>query len=158
MREGTLQQVDSPDGIYRFPANLFVADFIGNPKVNLLEGQVDGSDCVDLGSFLVNVRTRGATGKVVVAVRPEDIAISTEPVAGAVEFSAYSVLPAGADSTIVARRGSVEITVKVIGISKIKMDDRIWLGFNRDTLNLYDKESGSLVVAKAEQERSNSIA
>ena len=64
------------------------------------------------------------------------------------EFSAYSVLPSGADSTIIARLGDVELTVKEMGISKIKMDDKIWLKFNPDTLNLYDKESGNLVVSR----------
>jgi len=80
-------------------------------------------------------------------VRPEDIAVSTKPMPGGIEFSAYSVLPSGADSTIVARRGEMEITVKVMGISAIKMDEKIWLKFDAETLNLYDKESGSLVVS-----------
>jgi len=83
---------------------------------------------------------------VVVAVRPEDIAISTQPEPGAVEFTAYSVLPAGADTTILAHLEDIEMTVKVTGISKIKMDDKVWLKFDPATLNLYDKESGNLVV------------
>jgi ABC-type sugar transport system ATPase subunit len=145
MKEGVLQQLDSPDRIYRYPANLFVADFIGNPKVNLLDGVVDGNGSVDLGGFSLAVDTQRATGNVVVAVRPEDIAISTESVPGAAEFTAYSVLPAGADSTIVAHRKSTEITVKVVGISKIRMDDKIWLKFDPQALNLYDKESGNLI-------------
>jgi len=147
MKEGVLQQVDTPDRVYHYPANLFVADFIGNPKVNLLDGVVNGNNRVDLGHFAITVDTQNITGKVVVAVRPEDIAISTEPVPGAVEFMAYSVLPSGSDSTIMARRGDTEITVKVTGISKIKMDDKIWLRFDPQTLNLYDKESGNLVVS-----------
>jgi ABC-type sugar transport system ATPase subunit len=147
MKEGIVQQMDTPDRIYHYPATLFVADFIGNPKVNLLEGVVSGKDIVDLGQFTLHVETGRTTGKVVVAVRPEDIAIATAPVPGAVEFSAYSVLPSGADSTIVAHRGNVEMTVKIMGISKIKMDDKIWLTFDPATLNLYDKESGNLIVA-----------
>jgi ABC-type sugar transport system ATPase subunit len=148
MKEGVLQQCDTPDRVYRFPANLFVADFIGNPKVNLLDGVVDGSNRVDLGDFTIAADTRNVSGHVVVAMRPEDVAIFTEPAPGAVEFVAYSVLPSGADSTIVARLGRVEITAKVMGISKIKMDDRIWLAFDPKTLNLYDKQSGRLVVAE----------
>ena len=149
MKEGVLQQVDTPDNVYHYPANLFVADFIGNPKVNLLDGVVNGNNSVDLGKFKIQVDTRNATafGKVVVAVRPEDITISTTPVPGSVEFSAYSVLPSGADSTIVAHREGTEITVKVMGTSKIKMDDKIWLRFDPATLNLYDKESGNLVAS-----------
>jgi multiple sugar transport system ATP-binding protein len=145
MKEGVIQQFDTPDKVYHFPANLFVADFIGNPKVNLLEGVVSGQNSVDLGKFKIPVGTNNATGKVVVGIRPEDIVISPQPVPGGVEFSAYSVLPSGADSTIIARLGDLELTIKVMGISKIKMDEKIWLTFNSHTLNLYDKESSNLI-------------
>jgi multiple sugar transport system ATP-binding protein len=147
MKEGVLQQVDIPDRVYHYPANLFVADFIGNPKVNLLDGEVNGNS-VDLGAFQIEMDTSGAPENVVVAARPEDITISTEPVPGSVEFVAYSVLPSGADSTIVARLKKLEITVKVMGISTIDIDERIWLSFNPQTLNLFSKESGELVVAR----------
>jgi multiple sugar transport system ATP-binding protein len=146
MKEGVIQQFDTPDKIYHFPANLFVADFIGNPKVNLLDGEISGKNSVDLGKFKIQVATSNATGKVVVGIRPEDIAISLQPVPGAAEFNAYSVLPSGADSTIIARQGEVELTIKVMGISKIKMDQTIWLTFDPQTLNLYDKKSGNLIV------------
>ncbi len=145
MREGVVQQIDTPDIVYHYPANLFVADFIGNPKVNLLEGYVVSQNQVDIGSFKLPVESKKVSGKVVVGIRPEDIAISAQPVAGAVEFSAYSVLPSGADSTIIARRDKVELTIKVMGISKIMMDDRIWLSFDPLTLNLYDQASGELI-------------
>jgi multiple sugar transport system ATP-binding protein len=148
MKEGVLQQLDTPDQIYHFPANLFVADFIGNPKVNLLDGVVTGKNVVQVGDFNVSLDTYSATGKNVVAIRPEDIVVLTEPEPDAVEFTAYAVLPAGADSTIVAQRGETEITIKVMGISKIEMDQKIWLEFNPDSLNLYDKESGNLIVCK----------
>jgi len=147
MKKGVLQQVDTPDRVYHYPANLFVADFIGNPKVNLLNGMVNGNT-VDFGEFEIGAETSGSPPKVVVAVRPEDVGIATEPVPGAVEFVAYSVLPSGADSTIVAQLGEIEITVRVMGISTINIDDRIWLTFDPQTLNLYDRESGDLVVPK----------
>jgi len=146
MKEGVVQQFDTPDRVYHFPANLFVADFIGNPKVNLLDGVVSGNNSVDLGKFKMTINTGNANGSVVVGIRPEDIAVSSQPIPDAVEFSAYSVLPSGADSTIVARLGEVELTIRVMGISKIQMDDRIWLTFDPQTLNLYDKASGDLIV------------
>lgn len=146
MKEGVLQQFDTPDKIYHFPANLFVADFIGNPKVNLLEGVVSGRNSVDLGHFKITMDTCGASGAVVVGIRPEDILISSQPVPGGVEFSAYSVLPSGADSTIVARLGEVELTIRVMGISKIGMDEKIWLTFDPATINLYNKETGNLIT------------
>lgn len=149
MKEGVLQQLDTPDTVYHYPANLFVADFIGNPKVNLLEGVVDGNGSINLGKFKMAANTHNAFGSVVVAVRPEDVTISTTPVPGAVEFSAYSVLPSGADTTIIARLDDMEITVREAGISKIALDDKIWLKFNPEKLNLYDKQSGNLVVARS---------
>ena len=85
MKEGVLQQLDTPDNIYHYPANLFVADFIGNPKVNLLDGVVTGKDNVEVGDFKVSMNTYSATGKNVVAVRPEDIVVSTEPEPGTLE-------------------------------------------------------------------------
>jgi len=145
MKEGVVQQFDTPDKIYHFPANLFVADFIGNPKVNLLDGVVGDKNSVDFGKFKIKTDTLNATGKVVVGIRPEDISISPIPVPGAVEFSAYSVLPSGADSTIVARMGDTELTIRVMGISQIKMDQKIWLTFDQRTLNIYNKESGNLI-------------
>jgi multiple sugar transport system ATP-binding protein len=148
MKEGVVQQFDTPDRVYHYPANLFVADFIGNPKVNLLDGVVSGKNSVDLGNFKITINTGNASGSVVVGIRPEDITVSSKPIPDAVEFSAYSVLPSGADSTIVARLGDVELTIRVMGISKIQMDDRIWLTFDPQTLNLYDKASGDLIVSK----------
>lgn len=148
MREGILQQLDPPDRIYHYPANLFIADFIGNPKVNLLDGLVNSKNEVNLGNFNLRMNTHTATGRVVVGVRPEDITISTSAIADAVEFTVYSVLPSGAETTIVALLQNMEVTIKVMGISNIKMDDKIWLKFIPDLLNLYDKETGNLIDSK----------
>lgn len=145
MKEGVIQQFESPDKVYHFPANLFVADFIGNPKVNLLDGVASDKNTIDFGKFKIKFNTVNASGRVVVGIRPEDISISLNPVPDAVEFSAYSVLPSGADSTIVARMGDIELTIRVMGISQIKMDQKIWLTFDQQTLNIYDKETGNLI-------------
>lgn len=145
MKEGVIQQMDSPDKVYHFPSNLFVADFIGNPKVNLIPGVVNNRNSVQTGDFQIPVNTFEQTNRVVVGIRPEDIAISLKPVDGAVEFQAYSVLPSGAETTIVAHRGETELTVREMGVSKILMDQKIWLSFNESTINLYDQENGSLI-------------
>jgi ABC-type sugar transport system ATPase subunit len=147
MKLGVIQQLDTPDRVYHFPANLFVADFIGNPKVNLLDCTANGGNCIQVSDFKIPMDTHATSGQMVIAVRPEDVTVSTRPEPDSVEFKAYSVLPAGADSTIVAQRGGTEITVKVMGISKIRMDERIWLKFDPDSLNLYDKESGNLLAS-----------
>lgn len=147
MKDGVVQQFDTPDKVYHFPANLFVADFIGNPKVNLLEGDVIGKNMMDLGAFKIALNTYYTAGKVVVGIRPEDITILNKPEQGAVEFTAYSVLPSGAESTIVAHLGGIELTIREMGISKIKMDEKIWLKFDPSSCNLYSKESGNLITS-----------
>lgn len=145
MKEGVIQQIDSPDKIYHTPANLFVADFIGNPKVNLLPGWISGKNIVDVGKFNVPVKTHNKTGDVVVGIHPEDIAIHTRPGDGKVEFTAYSVLPSGAETTIIARKGETELTIREMGVSKIQMDQQIWLTFDEEAINLYDKETQTLI-------------
>ncbi len=145
MKEGVVQQFDTPDVVYRNPSNLFVADFIGNPKLNLMPGRVSGKDQVNIGSFNVPVKTFRHTGEVVIGIRPEDINVSTQSGNGGVEFLAYSVLPSGAETTIVARKGDIELTVKEMGHSKIKEEQKIMLSFKEETINLFDKASGDLV-------------
>jgi multiple sugar transport system ATP-binding protein len=145
MKEGVIQQMESPDRVYHFPANLFVADFIGNPKINLMPGRVISQNQVDLGNLTVPVMTHNQVGDVVLGIRPEDITVHRSADSGGVEFQAYSVLPSGAETTIIAHKGDVELTVKEMGVSKLKMDQKIWLTFDECAINLYDKATGNLV-------------
>ena len=83
MKDGLVQQVDAPLGLYNHPANMFVAGFIGTPSMNFLEAKiVDGSDgyTIDCGCFKVKAPADRAEllkpydGKdVIFGVRPEDI-------------------------------------------------------------------------------------
>src|SRR5712691_4276780 len=74
MRDGRIQQVDSPQALYRRPANLFVAAFIGSPAMNLVEASVDG-DAVEFGGFRIpfspGYAPRARGGRVVLGIRPE---------------------------------------------------------------------------------------
>ena len=69
MRDGRLEQVDTPQRLYEQPANMFVAGFIGSPAMNLLRGVAD-DDGVLLGDQRLRVRTT-YRGDVVVGIRPE---------------------------------------------------------------------------------------
>ncbi|NNG21384.1 sn-glycerol-3-phosphate ABC transporter ATP-binding protein UgpC [Naumannella sp. ID2617S] len=80
MKDGILQQVDSPLALYDTPRNLFVAGFIGSPAMNLIEGTVsDGG--VQVGDFTVPV-SREVLGHlegendVTIGIRPENFALS----------------------------------------------------------------------------------
>ena len=88
MRKGELQQLDSPQRLYRQPVNLFVAEFIGSPAMNLVEAEVAGGQ-VRFGEHSLPVD--GRTGldryegrKIALGIRPEDF-----------EDAALSDAPAG---------------------------------------------------------------
>jgi multiple sugar transport system ATP-binding protein len=76
MRDGTIQQVDTPQTLYREPVNLFVAAFIGSPSMNLVEAELTG-DAVEFAGFRLPLSTGrrpvGRTsGKVILGIRPQD--------------------------------------------------------------------------------------
>jgi len=109
LKDGVLQQVDTPGNLYDHPTNVFVAGFIGSPSMNFFAATLTGTRdemYVDTGSFRVrvpetgdsNVRAAldGYLGKgVTFGIRPEDIydrqfvppGVTGEPVTGVVSFS-----------------------------------------------------------------------
>src|SRR5207247_3511908 len=75
MRRGVLQQTDEPQRLYERPANLFVAEFIGSPAMNLVEADLerDGDGLVArFGEHRLRVR-RGRPGRAILGFRPEDL-------------------------------------------------------------------------------------
>jgi len=73
MRDGRIQQVDTPQRLYRRPANLFVAAFIGSPSMNLVEAEVvDGE--VRFAGFRIPIPAGAAVpdARVVLGIRPQD--------------------------------------------------------------------------------------
>ncbi|HSP71998.1 MAG TPA: ABC transporter ATP-binding protein, partial [Gaiellaceae bacterium] len=74
LRDGRLQQVDTPQNLYRDPDNLFVAAFIGSPSMNLVEARLHG-DAVEFGGFRIPLAPSNRPAldgaRVVVGIRPE---------------------------------------------------------------------------------------
>ena len=52
MRDGLILQLDNPKTIYNFPVNKYVAEFIGSPSMNFIEGRLDGYKCLNLMNYL----------------------------------------------------------------------------------------------------------
>jgi multiple sugar transport system ATP-binding protein len=120
MRDGVLQQVDTPSGIYNRPRNLFVAAFIGAPTMNLFAGEVGGNGdgaTVRIGSqsFAVPAEvTKSHSGllaykgkSVVVGFRPEDVSDARYATAGAVtsNFKATAELVEALGSDVLVHFG-----------------------------------------------------
>ena len=148
MNEGRIQQVAPPREVYRQPANLFVADFIGMPRINLLAAKMidrDGAPWLEIGDFGVAASWAPGTTDVVVAARPEDVSLSLEPVAGAVEFQVYAVLATGPEQIVHVRRGKMTVVVRDNRLLELQMDQPVWITFDTSAINLYDAASGLLL-------------
>ncbi len=101
MKDGVLQQVDTPRALYERPANVFVAGFIGSPAMNLLELKiVAGGVQFGTGSIKVDSAVLGKTKAktVTVGLRPEDLVLTTKGNGIAIEIQVIEEL--GADAFI----------------------------------------------------------
>jgi len=84
LRDGNLQQVDSPSALYHTPANLFVAGFIGSPAMNLLPASRTGPLLV--GGADIGIADDLDGERATVGFRPEAIVIGNGPVAGRIRI------------------------------------------------------------------------
>ncbi len=155
--EGVLEQVDAPMTLYQNPASLKVADFIGNPRINFIDGTAsmnsDGSMTVDspVGQmrfgkeYLTEDLPSGSSFPVVLGIRPEKIGITGINETGTTAGAVYSIQPAGADTTIHVKVADEIILAKEIGIRNYPIDAPVGLKIDPDHLNVFSKESGRLI-------------
>ena len=150
MENGRLQQYAPPLKMYNHPANLFVADFMGNPTMNFLEGkaEVSGSNAkLRFGTLSGLFKTESPielTGAdVVIGVRPEYIRISEN---GAREAVVYSTLPAGMETTVKLDAGGTMLTAVVFGDVDYPVDSTVRFDFSKTAI-LFDKKTGKNVAA-----------
>jgi multiple sugar transport system ATP-binding protein len=117
MRDGELQQLAPPDEIYDRPANRFVATFVGNPPMNVLDGALDA----DGGGFTIGEQrlalgelgaTCAGTGATALGIRPEDLEILPEGTPGAIAGEIYVVEPMGNETLVDVRIGDQRVMAR----------------------------------------------
>lgn len=109
MKKGTIQQIGSPSEVYHKPANIFVADFMGNPETNLLEGvlvrkgkkiefypKLTDTSVIELPPHIPDIKT----DKLILNARPEDIGIKDEYKEAGTCFSIYTTQLMGSEVLI----------------------------------------------------------
>jgi multiple sugar transport system ATP-binding protein len=102
MRDGYLQQVDTPQNLYRNPVNLFVAAFIGSPSMNLVEAELaDGH--AEFGGFRIPLRGEHPQGSVILGIRPQDLedAAFADPSLPTIEVEIAVVEDLGSESHVI---------------------------------------------------------
>ena len=149
MQNGLLQQYAPPLEMYNNPANLFVADFMGNPTMNFIDGtaEVNGATAqLTFGSLHGAFTAKepiSLTGKdVVVGIRPEYIRISDE---GARHANVYSTLPAGMETTVKLDVEGTMLTAVVFGDVDYPVDCPVKFDFSKTAI-LFDKATGKNVA------------
>jgi ABC-type sugar transport system ATPase subunit len=152
MNHGVLQQVGSPQDLYEHPANLFVANFIGEPPMNLLPAQVGegaligGGWRATLDARRVALLARRSGAAVVAGIRPEHVVLS-EPAEGAKGTIIYREPRGDADVLTVRLEGQGgdsgdTIVTEVAGPSRWRAGDAVGLHIDPDRLLVFDAESG----------------
>ncbi len=147
MKDGVLQQYDPPLEVYNNPANLFVADFVGNPTMNFLPAKLRVLDdthgeltTLD-GDFLFesDAPMGAPEGEdVVLGVRPEFIRLGT----GGMEGKVYAALPAGMETTVQMTVGDQLVTSVEFGSVDYKVNSPMRFDFHGKGLILFDKKTG----------------
>ncbi|MDR2505310.1 MAG: ABC transporter ATP-binding protein [Oscillospiraceae bacterium] len=146
LNTGVLQQYEPPLVMYNRPANLFVADFMGNPPMNFLTGtaQVHG-DSADVTFAGLKGKFESENGfslggkDVVVGIRPERIHISSD---GAIEAKVYSALPAGMETTVHLNVNGTQLTAVVFGDIDYPVDSIVRFSLSKTAI-LFDKSTGN---------------
>lgn len=162
MKDGIVQQVDTPQEVYDNPANVFVASFIGSPQMNFIDARIVeankkvtvqfGKDIIELSDSQATVLKRqGYVGKdVIMGIRPEHISDDVDFIAShpnaVVEANVEVTELMGAESYIYASKGNNNITIKVNGNTKLQSGDKAKFALKVEKLHVFDKESEVTVL------------
>ncbi|MCG6111273.1 MAG: ABC transporter ATP-binding protein [Paracoccus sp.] len=126
LRDGRLEQFDTPHALYARPASTFVARFIGAPPMNVLT-------VADLGQAAAHLPPDLLAG-----LRPEDIALAPQGLPGRVVQLEYF----GADSILSVDIGGPHVAVRLQGRPGIGPGAAVHLGWGADALHLFDATTG----------------
>jgi len=162
MNGGYTQQVGTPKEVYDYPANLFVASFIGTPGMNFINGVVD-----ETGHFVISdgkklllrkeqvdlLRKQGYINKeVTLGIRPEDLSVSKEHTPGSISVNVDISELLGAEYNIHFNLGEAHITSKTKANTLILANDEIYVTFDKHKIHIFDKETTQRIREKEENE------
>ena len=142
LQAGRIEQVGSPRELYERPGNLFVAQFIGSPKMNILPCAFDGGTIRLEGGRDMTYAGPGAP--VSLGIRPEAIglgAAGTGQCDGTVDVAEYL----GADTFLIVNAGALgQITVRTDGTTELRPGDAVGLSFPEEARHHFDAQGLAL--------------
>ena len=152
MHKGKLQQWAAPMEVYNRPANIFTADFIGNPRINLIEGILrtdsDGSAHLEKEGVAFPIPIPPLVQKqerVTLGLRAEDLEILPPQTPGTFPATVYSVLPTGAEWYIRVQVKDILLTITTYQDMGLQNDSKVGIRIKSDRIKLFDTE-GNLII------------
>ena len=163
MKDGLLQQCDTPLELYHHPANMFVAGFLGTPAMNFLpESKVishEGGVAVDTGEFVIHLPNEKAAllapfvGRdVIVGIRPQDIHDKTlSPLAetqskNTVRLKVDVLEPMGAVTTVMMNTGRRTLVAEVDAETVAREEGSMDVLIDGAAVHLFDPETEKAIV------------
>jgi multiple sugar transport system ATP-binding protein len=141
LEKGVLQQLDTPAKIYNDPANLFVAQFIGSPPMNVVHGSLEGSAFRTTGASIA-VPVAGQVPKAILGARPEDCTV-VSPGAGQLDAEIYAVELIGDHTLVTVKTGRDMLTVKAPKDFSGSIAENIGITMAKDRLFVFDATTGA---------------
>lgn len=161
MRDGIIQQVDTPKNIYNNPSNLFVATFIGSPQMNILYGKTyekDGTVFLKILNKEIPLSkekaqilkdTNNCNTELIVGVRPENISCKEEDlkVKDAIIFEAEIDVSEnlGAETYIHVKGDGRNMVIKTPTTDSVKTEGMLKFVIDLDKIHLFDKEEQNTI-------------
>lgn len=143
MRAGQVQQVGTPTQIYDRPANTFVAGFIGNPAMNLMDGRMEA------GVFIADAtRIDGLSapdGPITLGFRAEDARVTAH--SGAITAPVYSMELLGDSTMVTVRAGGALVAVKAPKDYRIDIGQSVSIAIPTTACHLFNVKTGARLSA-----------
>jgi multiple sugar transport system ATP-binding protein len=157
MNDGVLQQVGTPDDVYRHPANLFVAQFIGSPVMNVMAASIeggedgtrlhlgDGSSTVVFPTRVHRALAQGAPAvrDVTLGFRPESVHLSRSEAQGHMPVEVGLIEPLGAYDIVDLRVGGGLVRARTASGFISTPGEKVWAKLDASRTHFFDSSTGS---------------
>ena len=146
MHDGIIEQIGTPLELFDRPGNLFVAQFIGSPSMNVFEGKlrmIDGKPVVEAldANWPVERVTQGSDGQAVsYGIRPGDISIKDS--GQGISAKVIVVEPTGAETELLLEVGGTQIVTVMHGRTNAKPDDIVQLHIDANKAHIFEAQTG----------------
>jgi multiple sugar transport system ATP-binding protein len=144
MKKGVVQQVGTPTEIYDNPANTFVAGFIGNPAMNLMEGRVSGGTFTASGVSITGLSA--PDGKATLGFRAEDASVAPGS-SGQITAPIYSLELLGDATMVTVRIDGTLVSVRADKTYRAEIGDTVSIAVPPGICHIFDGQSGQRIGA-----------